>query len=81
MSDSCPTTVAVMSKLYENGMNIKSSYRLNRCNCFIYKWAQLGSNQRPPDYECSYFDVLFRSKKSVKLKYLKHLQGFMFFND
>ena len=44
-------------------------------------WAQLGSNQRPPDYEYSFFDILFDSKKLSNLKYLKHLQGFMFLND
>jgi len=44
-------------------------------------WAQLGSNQRPPDYECSFFDIFSTSKKSGYLSYLKHLQGFMLFHD
>ena len=41
-------------------------------------WAQLGSNQRPPDYECSFFELLSTSKKLRLLSYLQHLQGFMF---
>ena len=45
------------------------------------KWAQLGSNQRPPDYESPFFDILFGSKKYSYLKYLKHLQGFMLLHD
>jgi hypothetical protein len=35
-----------------------------------FLWAQLGSNQRPPDYEYSSFDILFALKKSEKLRYL-----------
>ena len=40
------------------------------CKWFIVKWAQLGSNQRPPDYEYSLFDKLFNSKMSEYLIYL-----------
>jgi hypothetical protein len=46
-----------------------------------FLWAQLGSNQRPPDYECYFFNILSDSKKLEILKYLKHLQGFMFLYD
>jgi len=35
-------------------------------------WAQLGSNQRPPDYEYSFFDLISASKKSGCFSYLKH---------
>jgi len=35
-------------------------------------WAQLGSNQRPPDYESPFFDILFDLKKPGYLSYLKH---------
>ena len=41
-------------------------------------WAQLGSNQRPPDYECSFFDILFTLGNSDYLSYIQHLQGIMF---
>jgi len=47
------------------------------CKWLIIKWAQLGSNQRPPDYECSFFELIFGPNKSQKLKYLKQLQDFM----
>ena len=40
-------------------------------------WAQLGSNQRPPDYESPIFDILFTSKKLDNLSYLQHSQVFM----
>ena len=33
------------------------------CKWLIIRWAQLGSNQRPPDYEYSFIDMLFYSKK------------------
>jgi hypothetical protein len=42
------------------------------CKWLIIKWAQLGSNQRPPDYECSFFDMLFTAKNSEYLSYLQH---------
>ena len=32
------------------GTNEKTTYKIN-CKWLIIKWAQLGSNQRPPDYE------------------------------
>jgi len=32
------------------GTKEKTTYKIN-CKWFIIKWAQLGSNQRPPDYE------------------------------
>ena len=35
-------------------------------------WAQLGSNQRPPDYEYSYLDILSASIKLDNLSYLQH---------
>jgi hypothetical protein len=35
-------------------------------------WAQLGSNQRPPDYEFPLFDILSALKKSGYLSYLQH---------
>jgi len=34
----------------ETGTKEKTTYKIN-CKWFIIKWAQLGSNQRPPDYE------------------------------
>ncbi len=34
-------------------------------------WAQLGLNQRPPDYEFPFFDMLFDRKKSGYLSYLQ----------
>jgi hypothetical protein len=34
------------------------------CKWLIIKWAQLGSNQRPPDYESPLFDILSALKKS-----------------
>ena len=40
-------------------------------------WAQLGSNQRPPDYESPLFDILSASKKSGDLNYLQHFQRFV----
>jgi hypothetical protein len=33
-------------------------------------WAQLGSNQRPPDYEYPFFDILSITKKSCYLSYI-----------
>jgi hypothetical protein len=45
----------------ETGEKQKASQKLI-CKALIIKWAQLGSNQRPPDYECSFFDILFISK-------------------
>jgi hypothetical protein len=33
-------------------------------------WAQLGSNHRPPDYECSFFELLFDPKNPDNLNYL-----------
>ena len=41
------------------------------------RWAQLGSNQRPPDYEFPFVDLLSALKKLGFLIYLHHLQGFM----
>jgi hypothetical protein len=41
-------------------------------------WAQLNSNQRPPDYEYPFFDILFTSINLDYLSYLQYLQGFMF---
>ena len=32
-------------------MQIKKHLQIKHCKCLIFKWAQLGSNQRPPDYE------------------------------
>ncbi len=29
----------------------KSSYEVSLHNCLIFKWAHLGLNQGPPDYE------------------------------
>jgi len=37
------------------------------------QWAQLGSNQRPPDYEYSFSDIISIPKKSGYLCYLQHL--------
>jgi hypothetical protein len=34
-------------------------------------WAQLGSNQRPPDYESPFFDMLSGPKKFGYLSYLQ----------
>ena len=31
--------------------NKKSVTRFNPCNALIFKWAHLGLNQGPPDYE------------------------------
>jgi hypothetical protein len=42
------------------------------CKWLIIKWAQLGSNQRPPDYESPLFDILSALKKSGYLSYLQH---------
>ena len=35
-------------------------------------WAQLGSNQRPPDYESPLFDIVSASKKWGYMSYLQH---------
>ena len=35
-------------------------------------WAQLGSNQRPPDYEYSFFNLLFGPKMRRYFSYLEH---------
>ena len=34
----------------QTGEKQKTTYKMN-CKWLIVKWAQLGSNQRPPDYE------------------------------
>jgi hypothetical protein len=53
----------------QTGNKEKATYRMN-CKWLITKWAQLGSNQRPPDYESPFFDILSASKKSGYLIYL-----------
>ncbi|RLD91200.1 MAG: hypothetical protein DRJ29_14395 [Bacteroidetes bacterium] len=47
----------------ETGTKEKTTYKIN-CKWLIIKWAQLGSNQRPPDYESPFFDILSAPKKS-----------------
>jgi hypothetical protein len=32
-------------------MQIKKHLQIKLRKCLIFKWAQMGSNQRPPDYE------------------------------
>jgi hypothetical protein len=53
---------------------------LNSDRAISVSIERAGLEPATPDYECSFFEFLFGSKKSGKWKYLKHLQGFMFLN-
>jgi hypothetical protein len=49
--DKCPFPPTFPSKSWhQTGANKKTTYKMN-CKWLIIKWAHLGSNQGPPDYE------------------------------
>ena len=49
-------------------MQIKKGYNHCDCNLLIFMWAQLGLNQRPPDYESGATNQLSYGPKKRAIK-------------